>query len=461
MAKLRFLVVEDEPDILEFNSIMLMNGFVCDVVKAKNGQEAVQVLQKDKEPFDCIISDYSMIGGNADILHKYVLQHHPELPFLLATAGFYSDYKALLSRPKESYLQKPFEGDQLIQAVKKLIKMTEEQENAMTHSKYVPMSWTILSKLSKAPGDIYIQINPAKYTRILRKNEGLVYNDLLKYEAKGAKFLYVDRREWKFFVFGFLELVNALMLIERYRNEPAEILNLSGHVQEVLQASIKSFGWTPEAQEAAHKNIQIVKKLIENQTALKIFRDVFNNTEKTHGLLHSILLSYVINLAYTGNSHIEQPRDLEYLTLAAFVHDATLDEHLIRNETSLVKAVLLDIGANKKDRLEVQEHPEKIYRILEKWAGSTEEFLQVLVQHHETLDGQGFPAKVDRTKIGKLAQAFIVSHELTELYLHSRDINKTFHELSALKNQLSCQPYDFFEANLKLLENAIDARTSS
>lgn len=455
MAKMKFLVVEDEPEILEFNSIMLMSAFDCEITSARNGNEAVQMLKKQEQVhFDCIISDYNMFGGNADVIHRFILEHCAEVPFLLATAGFFSDYKAMLTRPMDAYVQKPFDGDKLIQAVKKLLKTSTESLQSPEND-YVPVSYMILSKFSKSPGDIFIQINPHKFTRILKKDDTLVYNELLKYEAKGAHHLYVERKNWRNFVLGFLDTVDSIMNLEKYRHEPAEVLNFSGHVQEVLQATIRNFGWTPEAQETAHRNVQIVRKIIENQSVLKQFESIFNGPEKSQGLLHSTLLSYIINISYAENSMVNKPRDMEYLTLAAMIHDSTLDEHLIRNETSLVKSVILNIGANKKDRLEVQEHPEKIFRILQSWPGSNDDFLQILIQHHETFDGKGFPANLDISKIGRLAQAFIVAHELTELYLQSRDLVKTQAEFTKRKDVLKVSPFNFYEDCQRLLERAL------
>jgi response regulator RpfG family c-di-GMP phosphodiesterase len=455
MAKLKFLVVEDEPEILEFNSIMLMSAFDCDITSARNGNEAVQILKKSEHAsFDCIVSDYNMFGGNADIIHRYVVEHLPETPFLLATAGFFSDHKAMLNRSMDGYVQKPFDGDKLIQAVKKVLKSSSEDLQSPEYD-YVPVSYMILSKFSKSPGDIFVQINPLKFTRILKKDDTLVYNDLLKYEAKGAHCLYVEKKNWRSFVMRFLDSVDSIMNLEKYRHEPAEVVNFCGHVQEVLQATIRNFGWTPEAQETAHRNVQIVRKIIENQAALKQFESIFSGPERSQSLLHSILLSYIINISYAENSAVNKPRDMEYLTLAAMIHDTTLDEHLIRNETSLVKSVILNIGANKKDRLEVQEHPEKLYRILQTWPGSNEDFLQTLIQHHETFDGKGFPAKLDVSKIGRLAQAFIIAHELTELYLQSRDLVKTQTEFLKRGEVLSKSPFNFYQDCQKLLERAL------
>jgi CheY-like chemotaxis protein len=455
MSKLKFLVVEDEPEILEFNTMMLSTAFDCDVVSARNGNEAIQaIIESGSRSFDCIVSDYSMFGGNADILHRYIVEHSNETPFLLATAGFYSDYKTMLTRPMDAYVQKPFDGAKLTQAVGKLLTNRPEEVQA-PEGDYVPISYAILTKFSESPGDLYVQINPRKFTRVLRKYDAIVYNDLLKYGAKGAHHLYVEKKNWGSFVGGFLETVDAIMNMEKYRHEPVEALNFSGHVQEVLQATIKNFGWTPEAQETAHRNIQIVQRLIENQSGLKQFGSIFKNHEKSHGLLHSILLSYVINIAYADNPEISKPRDLEYLTLAAIVHDSTLDEHLIRNETSLVKSVILNIGANKKDRLEVQEHPEKIHRLLQAWPGANDSFLQILIQHHESFDGRGFPAKLNITKIGKLTQAFIIAHEVAELYIHSRDLVKTRDEFLKKSELLSLCPFGFYEDHVRLIEKAL------
>lgn len=83
--KYTFLVVDDEVGILEVVSGMLEDLGV-DSMTAKDGQEALEIIQGNKGKIDCIISDLSMPNLNGLGLIKEIRKDNLHIPFIFFSA---------------------------------------------------------------------------------------------------------------------------------------------------------------------------------------------------------------------------------------------------------------------------------------------------------------------------------------------------------------------------------------
>ena len=114
------LVVDDDPHVLEVVEARLSSsGF--QVCKASGAQEALKIL-KDKK-VDLIISDMKMPGmGGMDLL-KNVRFLMPGLPLIFLTAyGTIPDAVCAVKAGAVDYLEKPFDGRDLINKIRKILK---------------------------------------------------------------------------------------------------------------------------------------------------------------------------------------------------------------------------------------------------------------------------------------------------------------------------------------------------
>lgn len=452
MGEFRFLVVEDEPDILEFNELVLLTEFGGTVVTCTGGQEAAERILIDPLPWTCVICDYKMRTGDADLVYKTLTEKWPKASFLLATAGYKADYLSLQKRPNDYIIQKPYDALQFIQAVKKSLR---EDSKAGESLNFSSIRFESLKKISQLPCDLFVKINDQKYTKVAQKGQHTIDLELAKYEQKGAAFLYCRNEDWNSFLPVYLKNTYTLMQLEVIRTQPTQALQLSSSLQEVLQTTIRTFGWSYEAQQLAEKNIQVVKALVENDKDLRFFTKIFTEPGHDQALMHAILLSYFISTCFASSASIRSQTELEILCLAGFLHDTHLDENQIRNEAQFVSSVILNIGGNKEDRLATEKHPQAICDTLKSWAFCPPQLLLILAQHHEKPDGKGFPLKLRATEISRLSYAFLVAHEVIELMNQSKDLRKTLEELKKSAGIFKHSQFDFYDLAIQMLEKSV------
>jgi CheY-like chemotaxis protein len=111
---MKVLAVEDQPEYLEMLQ-MVMNSIGHSIVVAKDGIEALQILEKEK--IDVIMSDVAMPTMDGIELHKLVRAkpEHKETPFIFLTGV--TNLKAIkdeCSSPRDLLLQKPVSVDRLL-----------------------------------------------------------------------------------------------------------------------------------------------------------------------------------------------------------------------------------------------------------------------------------------------------------------------------------------------------------
>jgi CheY-like chemotaxis protein len=119
----RVLVVDDEPRIGQMMNWALRSH---DVVVAAGGREALDRLQN--ESFDVVICDLMMPEVTGMDVHAEVARSWPELlpRLLFMTGGAYADRaRAFLARPDIRYLHKPFQLDELRDAVQEIVDRSE------------------------------------------------------------------------------------------------------------------------------------------------------------------------------------------------------------------------------------------------------------------------------------------------------------------------------------------------
>lgn len=122
MKKFKILIVEDEEMLLDLFEMLICDELDCEITKASNGNEAIDILNQDSD-FQLIISDYKMpyVSGG-ELFHFNSSRQN--IPFFLFSGGELEDYAELSSfnqsNSNNRFFNKPFNEKLLIAEIKRL-----------------------------------------------------------------------------------------------------------------------------------------------------------------------------------------------------------------------------------------------------------------------------------------------------------------------------------------------------
>jgi CRP/FNR family transcriptional regulator, cyclic AMP receptor protein len=127
------LLIEDNEDIRE-NVSEILSLAQYNVLMAKNGKEGIDMAQREKP--DLIISDIMMPGVDGyGVLH--VLNRDPEtqnIPFIFLTSkSERSDFRAAMELGADDYITKPFNGNELLNAIDSRFKKVDILKKNLSH----------------------------------------------------------------------------------------------------------------------------------------------------------------------------------------------------------------------------------------------------------------------------------------------------------------------------------------
>jgi CheY-like chemotaxis protein len=112
------LVAEDEPVVRNLVRLMLSKqGYA--VLTAKDGQEALEVCEKFKDPIHLLLTDVKMPRMNGLQLAKRVREQRPEIKVLIMSAE--TADTILRENSPDAFLRKPFIPPTLLKCVKRVL----------------------------------------------------------------------------------------------------------------------------------------------------------------------------------------------------------------------------------------------------------------------------------------------------------------------------------------------------
>ena len=116
------LLVEDNIDLLEMNTALL-EGAECTVFQAVNGKEAYEIILKEKNNIDILITDVVMPDMNGNELYKKLLELNIDIPVLFVS-GYAKD--SINIHPDVEFLAKPFSNSTLLKKVDDMLNNRED-----------------------------------------------------------------------------------------------------------------------------------------------------------------------------------------------------------------------------------------------------------------------------------------------------------------------------------------------
>ncbi len=186
---------------------------------------------------------------------------------------------------------------------------------------------------------------------------------------------------------------------------------------DLVRDVIKESGFTEEAQKVAKASVEMTVKLIGQKPKLSEIMADLKQKEGPYIPSHSIMLGRLAcGMAFKVGWH--SPATYFKLTLAAFMHDITLDDTKLAKITS-TQFQNPDNGLTPDEIKKIKLHPISASEYTRKFSEIPSDVDQIVLQHHEKADGTGFPRGLNAKYISPLSTLFILAHEMIDYSLEN------------------------------------------
>ncbi|NTW27032.1 MAG: response regulator [Candidatus Moranbacteria bacterium] len=116
----KILVVDDEENIRFIMSLLLSKTQLFTVLLAKNGNEALEIIDENKD-IRCVISDIMMPEMGGIQLYQHLKCHNVDIPFIFMSGYNESGDAEIINENNLIFFTKPFSFNNILKEVEKLI----------------------------------------------------------------------------------------------------------------------------------------------------------------------------------------------------------------------------------------------------------------------------------------------------------------------------------------------------
>ena len=373
-------------------------------------QDAVEAIEQNKTKFDLIVFEHQ---GSSMTMAKMLFAIGSGAKFIMCDDEPIDITELQYEYAIERILLNTVEAE--IPKVLKRYELFGHLPPVVIDEEYVSVKAEIVASFCPLNNNVYVKLGTGKFLKLFNKGDPIERADFDRYQhEKGIENFYYKRVEYLDVldkqVKRLEKLASAVPLSE------AAIVKEAEKSHAMVRDLVKQLGFTKEAQMIAKSSVQMTAKLIGSKPKLsKILTDL-KSKEGDYVSGHSISLG---GLACALAHKLEWNSAGTYfkLSLAAFIHDITLDDRLAK-EGSLRDASLAGTFSSD-DLIKIKLHTIHAADYVRKMNEIPSDVDQIVFQHHEKGDGSGFPRSLTSKFISPLATIFIVAHDLLDYLTRS------------------------------------------
>lgn len=403
---LKLLVAEDEDDLREILAHVLESQFNATVLQARTGQEAIKLLEANPDVF-CISSDYSMPDGTDEDVYRYVLEKKLKAHFILCTA-----YQTL---PNTLFEKNPIAGTihkpNVLQPLLYLVRSLLEKNNIASQpaQRYCRVGINTLLNCGLLESDIYMKLTDGKFVKVFHAKDVFDEEDFNRFASKHINTLFFETEDASRLLSNYLLIIQKAALNKEA--SAADQLKMAAFAIELIQDITVAFGVTPETKKLIHQSVGLTISSLQKSPKLSALLETFEQFPESYVALHSVALAHTA-CAIAGMMGWKSDVTFFKLSMAAFLHDITLENHALARCQTLGDVALLSPPVSEEEAARFAKHPDESAKLLREIGDVPADIDTIILQHHERPDGSGFPNKLDCNKISPLGALFIIAHDL-------------------------------------------------
>lgn len=402
---MRILIAEDNPDIADLLSAIILAQFEAQVVVAINGQQAIDYISSEA-PFDLVLSDYRMPFKNGGEVYLHLRAHYPRTPFILISSDSATEHEEFKDARFVGSVIKPFEEELLLGQIQLMTSQTELRDFSCG---FVPVSLEIFHKIEYCKQNIYVELSKDHYVKVLNQQARFGDEELARFKKKQVPVLYIESNHFSELIALFRANVFAKVDWATIDSDKA-LENLSNDWELISKASLR-FGWPPNVVNLAKKNIavaiQVLAKKPDFQKMMKLYQEKQQGRLVDHAFLLVVMCTAIVNeLGWKAELNLQK------LTFAALLHDVDLDEELFATKQTLINDEAIEEIKTQPELLKIFEHPKLSAERLSRWPSCPSDVDRLILEHHERPDGQGFPRGINFQHIFPLSAVMILAEDV-------------------------------------------------
>lgn len=279
--------------------------------------------------------------------------------------------------------------------------------------------------------DYYLRLSSNKFIKIFHRGEKPSKVQLDKYEASGTHFLYFKRSERANFISYQNDLAKSIL--KKHPKDSGKVVNAMKSTTDKYFEEIMEVGIQPKLLDEGKAICQNMYDAAVKDTGLKKFindLEQFNPAALSHAFLVSFFSTLICkDLAWVG------PKSVQTLALGALFHDIGI----LQLPKEMHEMDVAKMTAAQKVIYET--HPDLGADAIKDIPGINFGVIQIVRQHHEYMNGTGFPSKITGHKIYPLAKVVALADGFS-YFLKEHDFSPIEGLKVFLKNQNNLLLYD-------------------
>ena len=397
------LLIDNDEDILNLQSIALSSFYGGDVVLVKNSKDAILKIEAIGVP-ELIVADHMVITQKDQQLYDYLYLKDLCIPLIICSSGVSYQGKEKKYPLVTSFVDKPYGIDSLSAMVKSI---TTEP---VSHPHFIPIKLPVLLNFIGKSFDLYLKLSESNFVKVIKSGEDFTPLDTEKFINKGVTHLHVSINDSYEFLKAYEENLNLLIDSKLGKSEDT-IVHAIFALTSIENVS-KRLNWTPEVIELTKKSVESALRIIcKDANLLSVLKKKCENPNSSYnrhvGMLTYLCCTFSQNLPWGGELVSTK------LALASLLHDLAVDESYYDDIKNWNKKA---VGTNDRTPMTVKYrlHPLEASKLIQSMKATPPDVEQILLQHHEKKDGSGFPRGITSSRISPLATFFTIVEELVE-----------------------------------------------
>jgi putative nucleotidyltransferase with HDIG domain len=388
--------------------------------KASTGKEAQSLLFKNN--YSAVVLDIDLSDFSSIEVLKYIKLSKQNTKVLLYVPGkehleeMGLDEKKLSRLGIMEVLYDPFRPEAVVKTIqewfqggsswKNVNKVSSTEEGKETkildrELTQVPIKDAI--ELNIAVFDHYIRLAPNKYVKVVNQGEPFPAANITKYAQSGCEYLYFLTSDRAAYINFMNELTEKMVRKQALTKKAVRALK---NTTEKFLDEVHTKGIRPSLVEEGLKLCQNMFQLISRDEGLN---ETLKSLEELdpNASTHSFLVTFY-SIIMCKNIDWIGPRALDTISLGALLHDI--------GTLKLPPAIRESVGKglSPKDLALYQDHPRLGAQMLMSSSLINEQVRQIVYQHHEFVNGTGYPNGLTGLKIYPLAKIVSLAEGFTD-----------------------------------------------